>query len=177
MADFKKALAITLKNEGGYVSDPQDPGGETYKGIARNMNSKWNGWATIDSMKKQSGFPRNLDNNVDLQEEVEQFYKTNYWDKVKGDDIVDQDVAFSIFDFGVNAGIGTAASLAQMVVGADADGVIGQGTLSAINQFDPHHFIASFTVAKIMRYIAIVQKRPTSQKYFYGWVRRAVGVA
>jgi lysozyme family protein len=37
MADFKQAYQLVLQNEGGYVNDPNDPGGETYKGVARNI--------------------------------------------------------------------------------------------------------------------------------------------
>lgn len=61
MADFKKALEMVLKHEGGYVCDPSDPGGETYKGVARNMHSGWTGWMEIDLAKKEPGFPANLD--------------------------------------------------------------------------------------------------------------------
>lgn len=56
MADFKKALGLILKNEGGYVFDRDDSGGETYKGIARNMNSKWDGWVIVDIFKKTDRF-------------------------------------------------------------------------------------------------------------------------
>ena len=35
MADFNKAIAIILKHEGGYVNDPDDPGGETNMGITK----------------------------------------------------------------------------------------------------------------------------------------------
>ncbi len=175
MADFSSAFQKVVKNEGGYVNDPSDPGGETYKGIARNMNSKWDGWDIIDQQKKQPKFPASLDSNVDLQEKVSDFYKTNYWDRVKGDDITNDTIGFSIFDFAVNAGVGTSISLAQMVVDVDADGVMGVDTLTKINAFDADHFIAAFIVAKIARYASIVKKRPSSQKYFYGWVRRALG--
>ena len=94
---------------------------------------------------------------------------------MNGDKITNQQVAESIFDFGVNAGLGTSASLAQLVVQTDSDGVIGPQSIEELNKFAPEHFIAAFTVAKIARYISIVKKRPTSQKYFYGWVRRALG--
>lgn len=35
-------------------------------------------------------------------------------------------------------------------------------------------FQARFTLARIKRYVGICERRPTSKKYFYGWVRRAV---
>lgn len=175
MADFKQALALILANEGGYVFDKDDPGGETYKGIARNMNSKWRGWVSIDMMKKQAGFPKNLEQNLDLQEDVENFYERNYWDRVQGDNIESQNIANSIFDFAVNAGVGTSSMLAQMVVDAKPDGVIGGESVKLINAFSEELFLASFTIAKISRYLTIVEKRPTSRKYLYGWVRRALG--
>lgn len=104
MADFVTAFALTMKNEGGYVHDPQDPGGETYKGIARRMNPKWDGWVDVDVLKKEKGFPANLDGNALLQEKIKAFYEANYWDRIRGDEIQNQDVAESIFDFAVNAG-------------------------------------------------------------------------
>jgi lysozyme family protein len=175
MADFTQAFQLTIAHEGGYVNDPDDPGGETYKGVARKIHSKWTGWTIVDMLKRQSGFPANLDKDADLQETVSDFYRVTFWDKMKGDDIVDQQVAESIFDFGVNAGVGTSASLAQMVIGATADGVIGPQSITSLNSFNADHFLASFTVAKIARYISIVKKRPTSRKYFYGWICRALG--
>jgi len=175
MAIFDSALRKVLDHEGGYVCDPDDPGGETYRGVARSIHSKWPGWLIVDSCKKQPGFPANLDKDAELQERIADFYHVNFWDRLNADNIENQAVAESMFDFGVNAGVGTSASLAQMVVGVAADGVVGNQTVAKINDFDPEHFLASFTVAKIARYVSIVKKRPTSQKYFYGWVRRSLG--
>jgi lysozyme family protein len=175
MANFLTAYEKVLKHEGGYVHDPDDPGGETYKGVARAMNSKWDGWVIVDTLKKHSGFPSSLDKHTELQDKIKSFYEINYWDRVKGDDIVSDTVAMSIFDFAVNAGVTTSSSLVQMVVETPADGIIGKQTIEKLNQFDPENFLAAFTVAKIARYVNIVKKRPTSQKYFYGWVRRALG--
>lgn len=174
MAQFTPALQKMLAHEGGYVNDPDDPGGETYKGIARNMHSKWNGWIRIDMHKNQSSFPANLEKDSELENEIALFYQVNFWDKISGDNIQNQLVANSVFDFAVNAGVKTSASLAQMVVEAKADGVIGSLSLEKINAFNPDHFLAAFTVAKIARYIAIIRKRPTSKKYLYGWINRAL---
>lgn len=174
MADFAIAYEKVLAHEGGYVNDPDDPGGETYRGVARKMHSKWEGWVLVDILKTKQGFPASLDNDLELQELIKTFYRTVFWDRVHGDEIDDQDVAISIFDFAVNAGLGTSASLAQMVVGAKTDGIIGPKSIGKINTFSPDHFLAEFTVAKIARYINIVKKRPTSRKYFYGWVCRSL---
>ncbi|MBW8190362.1 hypothetical protein K0504_04875 [Neiella marina] len=174
MANFKLAVEHTLKAEGGYVNDPDDPGGETYKGIARNRNSKWPGWVDIDLHKNKANFPASLDSDDALQTKVHALYETLYWDKVCGDDIDDQDIAESIFDFAVNAGPRTSAKLAQISVGATADGVIGPNTIAKINEDDKRAFLATFALAKIGRYVSICEKRSASRKYFFGWVRRTL---
>lgn len=176
MADFESAFAKTMKAEGGYVNDPQDPGGETYKGIARKMNSKWDGWITIDMAKKERNFPSSLDSNIPLQDNIKTFYEVNYWDKIRGDEITDQHIADCIFDFAVNAGPITSAKLAQTTVGAEPDGTIGPVTLQKINADDPRAFIALFSLHKIARYVGICDKRQESRKFFFGWVKRTLEV-
>ena len=47
MADFVNYFPLLLTNEGGYVFDPHDPGGETWRGIARAFNPKWTGWPLL----------------------------------------------------------------------------------------------------------------------------------
>ena len=37
MADFNKAIDKVLVNEGGYVNDPNDAGGETKFGISKEV--------------------------------------------------------------------------------------------------------------------------------------------
>ena len=43
MANFDEAFALTMKSEGGYANNPNDTGGETYKGVSRKNHPKWNG--------------------------------------------------------------------------------------------------------------------------------------
>lgn len=174
MADFTKAFKLTMKAEGGYVNDPDDPGGETYKGIARTGNSKWPGWINIDMNKTKRNFPKNLEDDPDLQNKVRELYKINYWDKILGDDIQDQDIAESIFDFAVNAGPRTSSKLAQIAVQAEPDGVIGPVTLGKLNAEDTRTFLAVFAIAKIGRYVKICENRKESRKYFFGWVKRTL---
>ena len=166
MADFRKALEHVLSNEGGYVNDPDDPGGETYKGIARKMNPQWKGWPLIDK--------RDFTNPL-LADLVASFYRDNYWEPIRGDRITSQLVAMSIFDFAVNAGVKTSVILAQAVVDVPTDGNFGPATLVAIEGVEEDHFLSDFIITKIARYISICKKRPTSKKYFFGWVCRALG--
>ena len=52
MAIFNLAYKKLEVAEGGYVNDPDDKGGETYKGISRKANPNWAGWISIDQIKK-----------------------------------------------------------------------------------------------------------------------------
>ncbi|MDH5300802.1 MAG: N-acetylmuramidase [Gammaproteobacteria bacterium] len=174
MADFGKAFEHTLKMEGGYVFDPDDLGGETYRGVSRRYFPKWEGWVMIDMAKNKGNFPNSLGANDPLQKAVEKFYHFNFWDRVMGDEIVDQDVAETIFDFAVNAGTKISAQLAQQVAEATADGVIGPKSVEKINAMDPAKFIAMFTVAKIARYVHICEQRNENRKYFFGWIKRSL---
>ena len=74
MADFEKAFINTMGYEGGYVYDPDDAGGETYKGISRRYHPSWPGWRIIDKVKISGGDPySDLDDNEELEEnELEQ---------------------------------------------------------------------------------------------------------
>ena len=174
MANFEIAYKKTLAHEGGYVNDPDDSGGETYKGVARAKHKDWTGWAIIDAAKNDSAFSKNLHNNEKLNEAIQGFYYKKFWSPIKATDIQSQLVADSIFDFGVNAGVKTSAKLAQKVVGVVQDGQIGPITLKVLNSFNEDHFLSAFTVEKIRRYLEIIKLRPVTKKYLHGWIRRAL---
>lgn len=176
MANFLKSLPHTLKNEGLYVNDPNDSGGETFRGVSRKNNPQWAGWAIVDSMKQEKNFPQNLTANTELGVLVATLYRAKYWDKIRGNEISNQVVADTIFDFAVNAGSRTSVKLAQIIVGVKVDGVLGSKTLLAINSQDEKVFIPTFAITKIARYVQICGKRPSNRKYFYGWVRRTLEI-
>ena len=135
MADFKKALKRTAKYEGGYVNDPNDAGGETYKGVSRQANPKWEGWSIIDAHKKKSptGFKKALDADQKLQEMVDKIYLNSYWSPIKGCDIKSQKLAEEIFDMAVNAGISRAIKLAQGMVGFEESGKMTNVLIDRLN--------------------------------------------
>ena len=105
MAKLKISLQKTLVHAGGYANDTNDLGGETYKGISRKFHPIWSGWEQIDIHKQECNFPKNLDQDTKMQNQIEQFYYTNFWSPLKADQIQNQRIADSIFDFAVNAGI------------------------------------------------------------------------
>lgn len=174
MADFNLAFNHTMDAEGGYVFDPDDRGGETYKGVARAKNPQWPGWQIIDSLKNRDDFPDCLDDDHQIQSHVQSIYAERYWEVIKGDDIADQSIAESIFDFAVNAGPRTSAKLAQSAVGAVADGFIGPNSLAKLNNTDKRLFLTEFALAKINRYIEICEATSSNRKFFFGWVKRTL---
>jgi len=197
MANYDIALEILRHHEGGYVvGDPDDSGGETWIGVSRNNFPSWNGWVLIDIMKQRKDFPRVPEAEAEgsewrsffkavnktfyaseeLMQEVREFYLREFWHKVKGDDITDQTVANSIFNFSVNAGIRTGSKIAQRACDATADGVIGNKTVGSINNTVPETFTLRFTIAKIAFYRNLCSKNKKLRKYLYTWVSRSLEV-
>ena len=122
MADYRKAILKVLLTEGGYVNDPSDNGGETYRGIARKFWPSWGGWSVIDQAKKTPNWKAGLKNNSTLNEMVVIFYRTNFWVKIGGDYIKDQDIAYMLVDTAVLEGIKPAIKKAQEIVGISQTG-------------------------------------------------------
>lgn len=133
MADFKKAIAPVLAHEGGYVNDPDDNGGETYKGISRKFWPRWTGWPFIDNAKKQAGFPESLAKVSGLQDSVLAFYRDNFWKPIGGDAIEHSEVARLILDSAVNEGVIVAVKRAQEVIGLQQTGRITPTFIEKLN--------------------------------------------
>lgn len=174
MANFNISLHKTLIHEGGYSNDPDDLGGETYKGFSRSAHKNWKGWDIIHKYRSKPGFPKNLEADIELQKEIEYLYRVNYWNPINGNSIMIQSIADSIFDFGVNAGTKTGIRLVQSILGTEVDGIFGTKTLAKLNSTDTKLFHAAFTVKKIAYYIAIIKKRPVNKKFLYGWIIRTL---
>lgn len=189
MAAFENAYQITLGHEGGYDNDPDDVGGETYKGVARKYYPDWEGWIIIDEYKLNNNpkFPECLDVNASLQEMVRKFYKQNYWNLFWGDAIPNQSIANELFDTGVNMGIGRSIKYLQTALNvlnrngqlyADIveDGKFGDGTLKALNAYlavdKPELLYKIMNILQGMHYIEYMKKDPKQEKFCRGWFSR-----
>ncbi|MBN2281058.1 MAG: N-acetylmuramidase [Candidatus Marinimicrobia bacterium] len=168
MADFSTAFEKMIQHEGGFILEnvEHDLGGLTYAGITKKYHPDWQGWQIIDLGETD---------NPNLTQMVKDHYRSTFWTQCKGKDINNQKIAETIFDFSVNAGFGTAAKLAQIVVGATPDGIIGPRTLEKLNVCDEESFIIKYTLAKIARYAEICRKNPVQKKFLLGWINRALG--
>lgn len=189
MADFIKAYKLTREFEGGYANNPNDTGGETYKGIARKHQSRWKGWKIIDGLKGKSDFPKNLDKNTELQELVHELYKKDYWDSMKLDTVIDQQIANEMFDTGVNMGNGRAGVFLQRILNVankgetyylnlDVDGMVGKKTIAALNSHpEPKNILAGLNALKGSLYITICEHNPSQEIFFNGWMKRVFSYA
>jgi len=165
MADFNPAFEKMLHDEGGMqlTNIPGDRGGMTYAGIARNANPDWAGWQFID--RKDFGSATQL---------VREFYKVNFWDRIRGDELTNQAIAETIFNFAVNTGVGVASKLAQLIVGVTPDGAIGAKTVERLNICTAEKFLPAYALAKISRYAQICNKDRSQSKFLLGWINRTL---
>lgn len=167
MADFTHYFPVLLANEGGYCHDPQDPGGETYRGIARVANPHWAGWPVVDAVKTRTGaatpvpraawlaLSRTMEGEPGLHALVQSFYKVAYWNPLGLDAVHCQCLAEQLADHGVNAGPIRPAKMLQYLLstefGAQAlvvDGKIGPRTIALLNATDAQAFYARFVAMR-----------------------------
>ena len=171
VASFEAFFPTLLKHEGGFVDDPDDPGGATNKGVTMGT------FRTC--AKKYLGIDPTLDNLKALTDaQAGKIYKPLYWDEVRGDEIALQELADLVFDFQVNAG-DAASKLLQRVLnelGAqpplEVDGDIGPGTMRALQGMDQKAVYRRYKQGRIEYYQDLVAKRPALGKFLNGWLKR-----
>ena len=172
--EFLESLSLTKVNEGIYSNKPNDKGGETYIGISRKFNPNWAGWPIIDQYKKLPDFPGNLSKIKYLQELVDSFYYEEFWMKLRCEEINSPLIKFAVFDFGVNVGVYDCVKVVQETIGVTIDGILGNKTLFAINQFPEKLMLSNFDLEKIERYVEIVDRDNDQLEWFFGWVKRVI---
>ena len=122
--NWEACFAMVLKHEGGFVNHPKDPGGMTNLGVTR---TNWELYLDRDVTE--------ADMRALTPEMVKPFYKKNYWDRIRGDELP-SGVDYAAYDLAVNSGTGRAAKYLQQIAGVTADGVIGPRSMEAIKKCD-----------------------------------------
>ena len=155
---FERAFSYVLQNEGVYVNDPSDSGGETKYGISKRS------------------YP-NLDiKNLNL-EEAKKIYFCDYWLKGKFEQSSDENIAIQLFDLSVNLGTKAMTIILQRAlrsVGINVieDGLFGSQTLSGLNNANPKILLAAIKSEAAGYCRLVAAKKPQQQKFLKGWLNR-----
>ena len=145
-----------VEREGGYVNDPDDPGGETKYGISKKA------------------YPKVGIKHLTLDDAVE-IYKNDYWIPAKVEQLPDR-LQGQYFDMVVNQGKVKSARILQRACNGknknkiEVDGQVGPKTIKATAKLEPERLRAY----RLMEYARLALTRPELEKYYYGWVRRAL---
>ena len=169
-----------VAREGGYVDDPDDPGGATNHGV------------TVHTMRRL-GLDLDGDGDVDRadvrlvsREQAVEIFLEHYF-KRPGLGHLPEGLQASVFDMYVNAGAQAVKILQRLLCemgwGVAVDGVIGAETIRAAQQAAaaaPDHLADAYAIARRNYYFALADRRPASRKYARrrdggkgGWITRA----
>lgn len=161
LARYPDAYAFTLSFEGGYVNDPDDPGGCTNRGITINTLKEWRGDPSVT-----------CEDVYNLSEqETALIYACNYWAPVWGNRLP-VGVNTQVWDFGVNAGPSRAIKVLQEIVQSPADGAMGPNTLSAVENYIRESGVEELLNKYSADRQAYYESLSTFDKYGNGWTRR-----
>ncbi len=185
MSDFDAAYKKSMGNEGNYANNPADRGGETVSGISRKNWPQWSGWKLVDSIKstllaqpvygthEYRNWVNHLNSlltaSVAIQNQIQAFYRANFWGRLA--EIIDQRVAEESFDKRINCG-DIACKWLQRAAGVTDDGIIGTGTIIAVNAFDPAILLTNFNEQAKSYYEKIIERDPSQAVFRHSWFSR-----
>ncbi|MCR9108746.1 holin-associated N-acetylmuramidase [Marivita sp. XM-24bin2] len=169
-----------VAREGGYVNDPDDPGGATKYGV------------TIHTMRRL-GLDLTGDGQVTpadvrrlTKSKAVKIFVDHYFSRPRIADLP-QPLQPSVFDMYVNAGA-NAVKILQTLLGkmgftVSVDGAIGPNTIAATARAHasaPNHIVDAYGIERRNYYFDLADRRPASRKYALsraggkgGWIKRA----
>ncbi|MCC5962071.1 MAG: peptidoglycan-binding protein [Rhodobacteraceae bacterium] len=176
MQDVRRLAEEIVRREGGFVNDPDDPGGATNFGV------------TIHTLRRlRPGEKVGVDEVRRLtREEAIEIYLEHYF---RGARIAElpEPLWPTVFDMQVNAGANAVRILQRLLrdMGLEVavDGMIGPQTIGAAHQaidMAPAHLVDAYGIARRDYYYALADRRPASRKFARrrdggkgGWITRA----
>ncbi|MDM7931085.1 holin-associated N-acetylmuramidase [Tabrizicola sp.] len=178
--NVRDIAAEIVAREGGFVNDPDDPGGATNHGV------------TIHTLRRL-GIDVNRDTRIDVADvkaltrsQAVEIYLEHYYTR-PGIAGLPEVIQASVFDMYVNAG-GNAVKILQRLLSdmgypCDPDGAIGPQTIRAAqmaHEAASAHLADAYGIARRNYYYALADTRPASRKFARtkaggkgGWIRRA----
>lgn len=170
-----------IGKEGVYSDNPADPGGATKYGITERV-ARQHGYAG-----KMKDLPRPV--AVNIYRKV--YFTAPGFDKVYN---LSQPISEEMFDTGVNMGTSIPAPWLQRCLNAlnreqvdykdiEVDGKIGPATIGALRAYlnkrgagGEKVILRLLNGLQAVRYLEIVEKRPASEAFLYGWVSNRVEI-
>lgn len=174
MQTVDEITAEIVKREGGYVNDPDDPGGPTKYGVTIHTLRRLRGSATIADVKA-----------LTVADAVE-IYKRHYFERPKINQLP-QPLQATVYDMQVNAG-GNAIKILQRLLRefgerVTVDGALGPQSIGAVQRVFKQageYLVDAYGIARRNYYFRIADRRPASRKYARtraggkgGWIKRA----
>ncbi len=180
MHSVESIAAEIVRREGGFVNDPDDPGGATNHGV------------TIHTMKSL-GLDLTGDGKVDTADvkalsttQAADIYLRHYFRGPKLD-LLPVPLQASVFDMQVNAGANAVRILQRLMAAfglpLNDDGVVGPitaRTVATAMDRAPDHLVDAYGIARRNYYYRLGDQRPASRKYARardggkgGWIIRA----
>lgn len=144
-----------MDREGGYVNDPNDPGGETKFGISKRQHPTLN----IRELSRQR---------------AHEIYLQDYYIPAQVS-IIPETLREIYFDMVVHMGQKRAIRILQNAIAnkgrnVRVDGVLGPNTIALLGGIETDR-VRAF---RILYYADLVIRRASLMRYWYGWYRRAV---
>ncbi len=146
--NFNLAFDRLISHEGGYVNNPADPGGETKWGISKRS------------------YP-NLNIRALTRDDAKVIYRADFWNRINADKLPDG-VAFQLFDFAVNSGIGTAIRYFQRALRIADDGHWGAISQLAADTASESDMIMNLNSERL-EFMTKLSNWPNASR---GWARR-----
>jgi lysozyme family protein len=146
--NFDTVFDRIIGHEGKYSNDPNDPGEETKWGISKRS------------------YPNLIIKDL-TREDAYNIYKRDFWDKIGMEGLPDN-VAFQLFDFGVNSGMETAVRYFQRALDVADDGYFGPISHDAMQKSTETDMILNLN-AERLDYMTRLKNWPNFSK---GWARR-----
>ena len=159
--DFEAAWQFTCTWEGGYVDNPEDPGGATNHGITMATLQHWRGPNVVVTKRDVQAL------GVD---EAGAIARSLYW-RPMDCGALPAGVGLLVFDFGFNAGPRQSVQEVQRwlgFTGADVDGVMGPQTELAIKGAHAVPLILGVSDAEVNFYRSLA----TFPVFGQGWLDR-----
>jgi lysozyme family protein len=150
LSNFRRCLDIVLAYEGGYTEAQGDPSGATQFGVSLSTLRDWrqNQTLAIDDLKKLA------------RDEACEIYRTRYWNVLRCDDLP-AGLDLIVFDFGVDATASRSAKALQQVVGAEADGSVGDATLAATKTMPAADVVKELSNRRLEYYRSLPDATPS----------------